>query len=83
MAAERALRLLDVCTEYGVQCFLKGIAARLPVDDLPPLTGPSEIPPGLRAEIRVVAQRAIEAISTQSKQLSRVNRSYLTPFESS
>ena len=67
MSALETLDLLDACVNYAVECFLKGMSSRLPVADLPTPTMPDNVPAGFLGELRVVAQRAIEALSNQRK----------------
>ncbi|VDB85621.1 unnamed protein product [Peniophora sp. CBMAI 1063] len=62
MAAAATLHLLDICANYGVQCFLRGMSTHLPVDDLPPPPLPDAVPAQFCAEIRVVAHRIIQAM---------------------
>ncbi|VDB98979.1 unnamed protein product [Peniophora sp. CBMAI 1063] len=66
MAATASLWLLDLCTEYGVASYLKGISSHLPGHNVPTPICHNDIPAGFQAELRVVAQRIIEATTHQS-----------------
>ncbi|VDB84678.1 unnamed protein product [Peniophora sp. CBMAI 1063] len=65
MAAPESLRILDLCAEYGRASFLKGISACLGNTAVPSPVCPDEVPIGFQAELRVVAQRCIEAVTNR------------------
>ncbi|VDC02772.1 unnamed protein product [Peniophora sp. CBMAI 1063] len=61
----QSLRLMDICAEYGRASYRKGISLRLPGASAPTPVCHHDIPLGFQAELRVVAQRIVEAMTNQ------------------
>ncbi|VDB87286.1 unnamed protein product [Peniophora sp. CBMAI 1063] len=65
MAAIESLRLMDICAEYGKASYQKAVSLRLSETSLPPPICHSDVPVGFQAELRVIAQRMVEAMTNQ------------------